>query len=606
VGTVLAIDPGRRHGKTLDRLTRELHGHEIIVATSGDEALAVFESVIPELVLFPLFLAPADEARIQSRLRALPSPADLQALTIPFHAFFDWEGHATRPTAVPPRWYYWFRPRDGADFDLRDPWQFAETVRVQIDRPRIAAKPPALETPRHRVEPPPAEVPIVLPTPIAPRPAPVAPQVVEPPSAPVSVVAAVHEAKPDPEPVPVAWRSAALSTEEIRSEYRADRDDDPVFPAASSDERPRRAASAWMAASKGAMGAVGRTFSSIAGLTDVIGPAGRAMTEQAGRVPRSVWVAATVVIIIATLGVTGRISRLVMAPVSWVTAAKSGWFPEQPKTGVAEIQTIPDGAQVWLNGRQLGVTPFKTEFAVGSHEVELRYRGSSRMVTLDVTPGSSVVQRIEWAAPKAFGKLRIESDPAGATVVIDGQAVGVTPMTTEDLPVGRHSVDLTTGGNSVHEIVEVKAARITTLQTSVYQGWLALFSPIEVRVAVDGRPLALDDQNRVLLAAGSHELTIQSRTLGYQDTRTVAIAPGKTTAVSVVVPKTSLSVSASGPAEVWIDGTRVGEAPIVDLPVDIGTREVLVRSAEHGERRLTVTATVAPVRVAVDFSASTT
>jgi hypothetical protein len=225
------------------------------------------------------------------------------------------------------------------------------------------------------------------------------------------------------------------------------------------------------------------------------------------------------------------------------------------------------------------------------------------MLTLDVPAGGTVVQRIEWGAPRAFGKLRLESDPAGASISIDGLPAGVTPQTTEDLPAGRHAVDFTIGGNTVHEIVEVKTGRITTLRTSVYQGWLALFSPIEMHAAVDGRPVTLDDQSRVLLAAGSHELTIQNRTLGYQDVRTIAITPGKTTAVSVVLPKTQLSISTSGPAEVWIDGTRIGDAPVVDVPVDIGTRDVLLRSAEHGERRLTVTATVAPVRLTVDLNA---
>jgi len=596
MGTVLAIDPGRRHGKTLDQMTRELRGHEIVVATSGDEALAVFETVIPDLVLFPLFLAPADEARIQSRLRALPSPADLQILTIPLRAFFDWEGHATRPAAVPPRWYYWFKPRDGSDFDLGDPQAFAESVRARIERPRMTRTP--MPEPSIVAEPQPY-VPIVPPAPPC---AAVTVHAVEaPPPAPIATPAPPVAR---PEPTPIDWHPAALNEEEIRAEYRADRDSDPALPASSSEEAgPARAAAAWTAVSAGGAGAAQWTSQSLARVMSRIGSAGGTMTEQTRRVSPAVWIGATALIVIATLGVTGRITRLVMAPIGWVTAAKAGWFPAQPKTGLAEIQTVPDGAQVWLNGRQIGETPLKAEFATGSHEVELRYRGSSRMLTLDVPAGGTVVQRIEWAAPKAFGKLRLESDPAGASISIDGLPAGVTPQTTEDLPAGRHAVDFTVGGNTVHEIVEVKTGRITTLRTSVYQGWLALFSPIEMHAAVDGRPVTLDDQSRVLLAAGSHELTIQNRTLGYQDVRTIAITPGKTTAVSVVLPKTQLSISTSGPAEVWVDGTRIGDAPVVDVPVDIGTRDVLLRSAEHGERRLTVTATVAPVRLTVDLNA---
>jgi hypothetical protein len=41
-------------------------------------------------------------------------------------------------------------------------------------------------------------------------------------------------------------------------------------------------------------------------------------------------------------------------------------------------------------------------------------------------------------------------------------------------------------------------------------------------------------------------------------------------------------------ADVWIDGHHIGRAPLADVPVSIGTREVLVRHAERGERRYPV------------------
>jgi hypothetical protein len=60
-------------------------------------------------------------------------------------------------------------------------------------------------------------------------------------------------------------------------------------------------------------------------------------------------------------------------------------------------------------------------------------------------------------------------------------------------------------------------------------------------------------------------------------------------------------------AEVWIEGARVGVAPLNPVPVPIGTREVVVKGSTLGERRqsvevkfgetaeLTVTGTSGPV-----------
>lgn len=589
MGSVLAIDPGRRHGKVLDRLTNELRGHDIVVATSGDEALAVFESQIPELVIFPLFLAPADEARLQSRLRALSVTPGLQSLTLPLQALVDSERHSARTGAVPPRWYYWFKPQEIPGLDLFDPPAFAAAVRAGIDRPVVAAVEPApatIEIPASAARVAPAMAPPVAEAPRA---------WVQPPQREPA-----FEPEPEPEHVPVAWEPAALGLQRTQEPEQHDHRDDALFETFQEAPGPSRAAAALAAVSKVSGGAM----RSASRLVSLIGPAAGGLVGQAERVPRAAWVAAIAVVIVGTLGVTGYVTRLIKAPFHWANNTKAEWFPEEPKNGIADIQTVPAGAQVWLSGRQIGVTPFKTDFAVGSYEIELRYRGGTRTVTLDVTPGNTAVQRIEWNAPKiTFGKLRVESDPPGAVVSIDGKPAGVTPLTTGDLPVGQHVIDLLASGNTAQETVEVKAGRTTMLRTSVYQGWLALFSPIELKAAVDGRPLALNDSNRALLGAGTHELTIQNRALGYQNTQTVTIAPGQTTAVSVVLPKTNLTITASGPAQVWIDGAHIGDAPIVDVPVEIGTREVMLRSTEHGERRLTVTATVAPVRVAVDLSA---
>ena len=147
----------------------------------------------------------------------------------------------------------------------------------------------------------------------------------------------------------------------------------------------------------------------------------------------------------------------------------------------------------------------------------------------------------------------------------------------------------------------MKLNQTTTLDASIYSGWLALFSPIEIQVFDGKRLLRFDERNRVMLSPGRHELRFSNRTLGYEERRVIQMKPGEETALNVVPPKSTISVSTSVPAEVWIDGTRVGETPVVDWPVEIGTREIVLRGA--GEHRMTVTATVAPLRLDVDLSA---
>lgn len=604
MGVVLAIDPGLRLGKTVERLTSDLRGHDVVIAASGDEALDLLDLQVPDLILFPLFLSPGDESRLQSRLDGLPSPAELGGLTLPLRAFFDAESQGARPAAVPPRWYYWFKPESGASYDVSDAVAFADAVRSDLQRPRPAASGVAEAAAELRLSLPSAAAPFATPTsPPSLRPPP-APEMlpVDEPAVPTYLEPAVPSFPPAPSPMhyasPSTTGTVGASTLDASASFELPTSPEP-------EPGPSRVSQVLGAIVTAVRVVLGATFRALVRLASMLGPASAAAWRLALGMPRAVWVAAPVVIILLTLGVTGQVRSWIGVPLRLATTTRARLFPDKPKTGTAEIQSVPDGAEVWMNGRQIGVTPMRAEFAVGSHEVELRHRGTTRSLILDVLPNATVVQRIEWAAPRgAVGRLRIESEPAGAIVAIDGRPRGVTPLTADDLTAGRHAVDLTHQGNTVHETVDIKPSKTTTLRTSVYQGWLALFSPIDLKAAFDGRPLVLDDQNRALLPAGPHELTLQNKKLGFLETRSIAIKPGETTAVSVELPKTMLTVTASGPGDVWIDGTRVGDAPIVDLPIEIGTHDVLVRSPEFGERRLTVIATVAPVRVAVDLAAS--
>jgi serine/threonine-protein kinase len=81
----------------------------------------------------------------------------------------------------------------------------------------------------------------------------------------------------------------------------------------------------------------------------------------------------------------------------------------------------------------------------------------------------------------------------------------------------------------------------------------------------------------------------------------VVASQDQTTQVSA--SKGDLSVNAQPWAEVFVDGEDVGQTPIANLSVPVGTYEVVFRHPELGERRQTITVTASSTnRVAVDFT----
>jgi hypothetical protein len=68
----------------------------------------------------------------------------------------------------------------------------------------------------------------------------------------------------------------------------------------------------------------------------------------------------------------------------------------------------------------------------------------------------------------------------------------------------------------------------------------------------------------------------------------LTITPGHVVPYTVPLPTGELRVTTIPGAEVWIDGERVGVAPLDPIQVPIGTREIIVRDSAGGERRQAV------------------
>ena len=95
-----------------------------------------------------------------------------------------------------------------------------------------------------------------------------------------------------------------------------------------------------------------------------------------------------------------------------------------------------------------------------------------------------------------------------------------------------------------------------------------------------------------MMSVGDHSLQLVNETLGYRLSRTVNVAPGRVTSMRLDPPKGTLALNAAPWAEVWVDGDRVGDTPMGNISLQIGSHDVLFRHPELGEQRHTVTVTL--------------
>lgn len=277
--------------------------------------------------------------------------------------------------------------------------------------------------------------------------------------------------------------------------------------------------------------------------------------------------------------------------------------------GTLIVQSNPSGVPVFVDGIEHGVTPARITLQAGSHILELR-RGVPRVIPLNITAGAEVSQYLEFAEAPVVGYLVIQSDPAGAKVLIDGVERGVSPLTISDLAPGEHQVVLQSETSTAKHTVVVQAGSTASLMVPMaggvssgpVSGWISLKAPFRIQIFEQGQLLGTTDADRLMLAAGRHELELVNEALGYRVTRVVQVPAGRVMPLTVELPRGVVSLNATPWAEVWIDGERAGETPLGNLSVPIGSHEVVFRHPQLGEKRHAISVTLnAPVRLSVDM-----
>ncbi len=146
----------------------------------------------------------------------------------------------------------------------------------------------------------------------------------------------------------------------------------------------------------------------------------------------------------------------VASPSPAAPAAAPARAAETPAAGWLLVRTTPPGASVLVDGVDRGQTPMSLrDVAYGTHRVEIRtsgYEPETHEVSLSA---SATVAAISTElspeaglppAPLGRGSVFVDSRPAGARVLVNDAAVGLTPILVPDLAPGTHHLRIERDG----------------------------------------------------------------------------------------------------------------------------------------------------------------
>jgi hypothetical protein len=318
----------------------------------------------------------------------------------------------------------------------------------------------------------------------------------------------------------------------------------------------------------------------------------------------------------------------------------AGWKPQEQNLDVRKSQTVSftleraprmarldlqssgegAGADVFIDGVNRGTMPNSFELTAGRHQVEVKKAGMKPFSDwIDLAEGERRTRDVALERTEApAGTLLVTSD-AGGDVYVDGQRRDAAPAIITGIPAGDHVIEVRKEGLAPwRQTVTVppgQQAKVSAVFGAAAAGNSSLriiSNEPDVQVFVDGEdkgkaPLTMNN-----LKPGEH--IVGARKVRFKSVeQTIHVAAGENAIVSLRMeiappdrPHAALKVQSTVPnAEVFVDGSSLGRAPVDRNDLDPGKHYIVVHKDGFTDfKRELILVENQPVTLVADLSAT--
>jgi serine/threonine protein kinase len=276
-----------------------------------------------------------------------------------------------------------------------------------------------------------------------------------------------------------------------------------------------------------------------------------------------------------------------------------GRDPAAAVSAGVRVRSDPPGARVFLDGRDIGVSTNATVTLPGqSGTVTLLlrkrdYRDVSRVLRLPLD-GTELRFTLEPVPVVSSQSLPIVTEPAGASVTLDGEAVaGTTPLTVSIDPGQEHRIGFRLEGHASQEIRLAAGSAPpqlrATLERTGPQGRVTVAGPYPFDVVWQGKVLSRGQASaQVTVPAGRQVLTLIAPTYFLRQNVTIDVRPPAPASVNAP-PLGKIHIRANPDnCQVFIDGEFAEYPPILDRAIAAGEHRVAFKWSDGTRHEETV------------------
>ena len=217
--------------------------------------------------------------------------------------------------------------------------------------------------------------------------------------------------------------------------------------------------------------------------------------------------------------------------------------------GTISLASTPESAEIEIDGRTYGTTPYTGPFEQGQHKIRLTkdgYRLYEKIVMVTRDETTEVNAQMEMLP----GSLQITSEPTGAALFINDIDYGVTPYKRDAIEAGEYTIRLKKDGyDTLEQTITVHPGepmnRTFTLVSNLGNIVLSV-NPPGVNIYLDGKFFcrtepegkSRDVSKRVMIKnipAGDHTITVSNKYATPNEKKiTVKVDKGQTEPVSEI------------------------------------------------------------------------